>query len=352
MKNGNAQSIILRITAFIGCLAVVAQLSNLFARFLTRGLNRSRPDPVSNYEAALARFALLQAQDDERVNPLCRSQLLSHGRKSERVIILVHGITNCPQQFVELAPLFYKLGYNVLIPRMPHNGLADRMTDDLKHLTARELCTFGDTLVDIACGLGEHVTFAGLSAGGVIAAWVAQQRAEVDLAVLIAPSLAVGNLGIRMSRLAMNLAFVLPDILTQRFAPFEAAPEHSYLGYSTRALGEVMRMGAAIYRAALKKKPAVQSIVLITNANDTAVDALVIWQLMSTWQVKGLQHLVAYTFDKELRLGHDLIDPQQQDQQVATVYPILLNLIAGEQATPALKESLSAKILDASEERA
>ncbi|NJP05385.1 MAG: alpha/beta hydrolase [Chloroflexaceae bacterium] len=43
--------------------------------------------------------------------------------------------------------------------------------------------------VDIARGLGRHVTIAGISVGGTIAGWAAQFRADVDCAVLIAPAL-------------------------------------------------------------------------------------------------------------------------------------------------------------------
>ena len=78
-------------------------------------------------EQALARFAELRAQEQEIVafNPVCHSQLLTHGRKMERAIILMHGMTNCPAQYDELAPLFLERGYNVLIPLIPGNGLAN-----------------------------------------------------------------------------------------------------------------------------------------------------------------------------------------------------------------------------------
>jgi len=51
----------------------------------------SAPNPAADYDAALVRFALLRAQDGAEVNPVCRSTLLTHGEKTERVIVLVHG---------------------------------------------------------------------------------------------------------------------------------------------------------------------------------------------------------------------------------------------------------------------
>ena len=59
----------------------------------------SQPHPATTYAEAIERFEKLSAQDDSGANPvnlLCRSQLLTHGEKVERAIVLVHGIPNCP----------------------------------------------------------------------------------------------------------------------------------------------------------------------------------------------------------------------------------------------------------------
>ncbi|NJP05386.1 MAG: hypothetical protein HC837_07070 [Chloroflexaceae bacterium] len=84
------------------------------------------PRPTTTYAEALARFAQLQAQDDATINPLCCSQLLSHGDTTEHVVVLIHGMTNCPHQYRDLAPFLFEQGYNVLLPRMPHNGRTDQ----------------------------------------------------------------------------------------------------------------------------------------------------------------------------------------------------------------------------------
>ncbi len=76
------------------------------AVLVTRGLVRLSPDdellahtddPATDYEKALARFAELQAQEKEiaAFNPVCYSQLLTHGRKTERAIILQHDQLPC-----------------------------------------------------------------------------------------------------------------------------------------------------------------------------------------------------------------------------------------------------------------
>jgi alpha-beta hydrolase superfamily lysophospholipase len=197
-------------------------------------------DPATDYETAMARFAQVQAQEEAKgnLNPVCCSKLLTHGSKTERVIVLMHGMTNCPQQFVELAPIFFEQGYNVLIPRMPHNGLADLDTDALRYIKPSELRDCCNAWVDIACGLGNHITYLGLSVGGLMAAWVAQYREDVNKAVIIAPSFTISpRLGVGSSKVIMRLFLTLPNIMTQRIQPFRDGPDHNYLGFATRGLG-------------------------------------------------------------------------------------------------------------------
>src|SRR5439155_25994798 len=151
------------------------------------GRFESHPRPAADYEQALQRIDSLRAADGSEINPDCRLVLLSHGRRTARVVVLLHGLTNCPRQLEALGRMLYDRGANVLIARVPHHGFADRMTSDLARLTAAELVRFGDEVADIGQGLGDSVTVAGLSLGGVVAAWIAEERADVDHAIVISP---------------------------------------------------------------------------------------------------------------------------------------------------------------------
>ena len=176
--------LVLLIAAFI--LLGILYLS--FGRLLQAAQEslRSHPAPMADYAAALRRFQQIQETEGPELNPVCRSILLTHGQRTERTLVFFHGYTNCPQQFRDLGHIFYELGYNVLIPRLPRHGLADRKVENLSPLKAEELRECADTSVDIACGIGRKVYVAGLSAGGTLSAWIAQNRSEVTRAVLIA----------------------------------------------------------------------------------------------------------------------------------------------------------------------
>jgi esterase/lipase len=65
-------------------------------------------------------------------------------------------------------------GYNVLAARLPYHGLKDPLTTEQSKMTAEDMAALTQETVDIAQGLGDKVTIAGLSAGGVMAAWAAQ----------------------------------------------------------------------------------------------------------------------------------------------------------------------------------
>jgi pimeloyl-ACP methyl ester carboxylesterase len=308
--------------ATIGGAAALTWLSKIKARGLV-----SRPDPAPDYAEAVERLERLVALDDERISPVCRTRGLLHGQPTGQVVILVHGLTNCPQQWAPFADLLFKRGCNVLLPRMPRHGLADRMTTEPGLLRAEELRDFADRVVDIAAGLGEQVTIVGLSAGGIVGAWVAQYRTEVARAILISPSLGFGKYAQWLQLVFMNLVLALPDVETHRFNRIDRAMPYAYVGWSSKALGEVLRLGVATARAAVVTRPACQHLVVITNANDIAVSNQLTRQLVSLWQSRGLRRVEFYEFDREQGLEHDLIDPNNPHQRVSLVYPILLDLI-------------------------
>jgi pimeloyl-ACP methyl ester carboxylesterase len=332
MQKRRTRSSILKVALGTGAaLALSWLVLKASDRFSTDTLASQSIDPATDYESALARFTRMQVQEEAKgtLNPVCCSKLLTHGDKTERAIILMHGMTNCPQQFVELAPIFYEQGYNVLIPRMPHNGFADTDTDALRYLKAVELRDSSNAMVDIARGLGDHITFLGLSVGGLMAAWVAQYRDDVNKAVIIAPSFTIGpRLGVGLSKVIMRLFLILPNIMTQRLKPFKDGPDHNYLGFATRGLGEMMRFGFSIYDTSKDTIAAAQSVLVITNAADAAVNNKIPLQVAKNWQINGLKQLNTYEFDAKYKLIHDLIDPGQKQQNVAVSYPILLDLLS------------------------
>src|SRR5829696_7300656 len=91
---------------------------------------RSSPAPLRDYEAATDGVQRLVDAEGNTVNPLCHTRLLGHGTKTARAIVIFHGISNCPHQFTAIAETLYAQGYNVLLARLPRQGMADRLSDE------------------------------------------------------------------------------------------------------------------------------------------------------------------------------------------------------------------------------
>lgn len=292
----------------------------------------AHPQPISDYDEALARVQRLQTADTEAINPLCRTQLQTHGRKVERAIVFLHGFTNCPQQFARLGQIFFAMGYNVLIPRLPHHGLADCLTDDCGALTVAELATFTDAVIDLAHGLGERVTLAGISLGGNLALWAGQQRADLELAVAVAPLFAPRSVPASFVPALRTLAERLPNFFIWWERQHKAnlpGPPYAYPRFPTRGVAVLLQFARDVQRRALKENqlPQARSILIVMNANDPAVDNAPTRVLINHWRAGGATHIKAYEFDASLDLLHDLIDEHQVRQRTDIVYPVLVRLI-------------------------
>jgi alpha-beta hydrolase superfamily lysophospholipase len=298
-----------------------------------RDLLRSAPDPAADYADAEAKFAALQARDGDDVRGDCRSTLLTHGARTPRVYVLLHGLSNCPQQFVQFAPMLFERGANVLMPRIPRHGNVDLTGHELAKLTPEELCRFGDAVIDIARGLGEQVFVMGLSGGGVVASWIAQVRPDVERVVLVAPSFGVlpaaRPLSVAVNGFGFWLFRALPNRMIPR-APGSQWPPHAYSAFASHGVTAMLQQARAVIYGASRRKPAARSEVVILNDDDSAVNNELTSRLIRRWQKRAPGAVSTYTFAKDLHLIHDVVDPTQPKQQTAYVYPILLHLLTGE----------------------
>jgi pimeloyl-ACP methyl ester carboxylesterase len=291
------------------------------------------PDPADSYEEAIARIENIQAAEAEipDISPECGSIVMTHEEKVENVIVFLHGFTSCPDQFAALGEKYFDQGYNVLIPRQPRHGLQEFDGTPLKELSAEELAGFGTQVADIALGLGERVVVVGLSGGGAVAAWLAQERADIDLAVPISPFLGTGFIPQALTRPLTNLILLIPDF-HQWWDPVHkmsnplSAP-YSYRGYYMHSLFENLRLGFVAEEDAKRVKPAVGGILVITNANDESVNNGIIAEFEELWREHGEQFLHTFQFEKELGIPHDMITVNRPDSHIDIVYPKLLELI-------------------------
>ncbi len=282
-----------------------------------------------SYEEALRRLEAIAASEAALpLNPVGHSFALNHGAQADRCFVLIHGYTNCPQQFRAFGELLHARGHNVYVPRLPYHGLADRLNNEHGRMDRAALLHYLDDALAVARGLGRRVGLIGISAGAVLAAYAAQFRAEVYYAMPIAPVLGTPSIPRWFTLPLATAGSVLPN----RFRWWDPvhkdsrrSPPHCYPRYATRVLATVTRMGFEVLRAAARRPPCARVIVMVLNEADEAVDNAPNELLAARWHAHGARvHL--HMFPGERHVIHDCIDPAQELQQVDYVYPILLDL--------------------------
>lgn len=308
-----------------GLLVAVLILAVLLLSPLLDARPDSQPDATQSYEEGMRRAADLLARDGDDINPRCRSQVLDQGARTERAVVLLHGYTNCPEQFGVIAAAYAAAGYNVVVPRLPAHGEADRMTRALSDLTLQDIAQAGDEAVDIAAGLGGDVVVVGLSGGGTLAGWLAAERDEVTEAVLIAPLVVPRTL---------PRATVGPVARVTRFAPdvylwWDSAkqeqlvtPPYAYPRFSLRSLGAFLALGRAAQREP-GRSGVLDRLTVVKNENDLAVSEAGVDSLGDVVGTAAAER-VDHTFTENLAYRHDLVDPEGDNAaQIDGIYAVL-----------------------------
>lgn len=283
----------------------------------------SHADAVAAINAVIAKDTA-----DATLTPDAWPRLYDHGKRTENAVILFHGFTNCPQQFTVLAEQFFKRGCNVYIPRIPRHGQKDRLTEILADLSGQELQDCTQDAYRYARGLGERVSAVGLSLGGSMALWLAQTQA-VDLAVPISPFLMPIGIPRGIGTLAMHALYTIPNQYWwwDPRVKQNCLPNYAYPGFPTHGLAQVTFFGDAVFRYDAEK-PVAKNCVLVTNANESAVNNSVSRGLMSAWKNQGANYSEVVLSG----LGpprHDIIDPTTFPQGKTLVYPTIERLVLG-----------------------
>lgn len=284
------------------------------------------PKPVTTPQEAEASLARLDEAEGGHLLPACQTRLWTPWvQRAPSCVVLLHGYTNCPNQFERLGRELHEDGHAVVAARLPYHGQVNRKPENLGKMSVENLAHCLGTVIDAAHGLGERVTLLGFSFGGVLAGWAAQRRADIDHAVLVSPSLGLQAVKPWLRPLYARLLPILPD----RFLWWDPArrmeklgPQHAYVGYSTRGVGVMLGLGGGLLNAARRAKPMAAQVSVVINPHDDVVDNGAAHALAQAWQRHDARTDLIH-FPQHLRLIHDLMDPLQPNQQVDRVYPFI-----------------------------
>lgn len=295
----------------------------------------SVPYPAASFEESLTKFETLRTA--ESALPLSEqgaSRLLHHGQKTDRAFVLLHGLTNCPEQFVPFAKILHAAGHNVVIPRARLAGYRDRLNGEQGLQTAQDLLDQASIGLDIAAGLGNRTTLVGLSGSAVAAAWMAQNRDGIeDVAILSPffgayglPTPAVDAAGAIFSRLPNFYVWWDPD--KKDSLP---GPPHAYPRFGTRCMADSVQLSRNVRSHLESSPPRSRRVLFITTANDVAADNSLTDSISKTLAQKiGPAEILTYEFPLSAGIPHDMIDPAQPGANTPLVYPKLLDLLGVE----------------------
>ena len=259
-------------------------------------------DRAVAYDRAIVTIAQRQAADDRVAVPTARSILLTRGAPTPRAIVLFHGLTDSPVQFAALAERLHEDGNNVFVPRLPRHGLSVGGAGDLAALSSSELRLFADSIIDSAAGLGDSVIVVGLSLGGTIVAWVAQER-KLWRAVLIAPALEPGRVPTLLDRPIVGLFDHLPNVT--RESPQEIDRPDREPGFSTHAVAEIFELGSVVLNGSARVAPGTKRAVVLVNAADRTIKESAAEALARRWQEHGAA-VAVFELPDSLHLPHNI----------------------------------------------
>ncbi len=273
------------------------------------------PEPAKSEADARALLAELMSLD-VAIPAATRTRFDEPEGPARATVVVWHGFTNAPSQFVPVAQALATQGFRVLVPRMPHHGQADVRTRDLADLRVAELVEHADACLDIAAGFGDPVWVIGLSAGATLAAWVAATRAEVDRLVLAAPLVAPKALPLPLVRLFVRFPTVVPNWYfwwdPRKKGELGGSP-YAYPGFPMRGIIPYLHLSEALFDHLVEANHQLQRTVLISNPKDLAIRRDVALAFAEEVFFGHADSAGVAVVDPALKWMHDFVDPYSPD---------------------------------------
>lgn len=292
----------------LALLLVVVLAAAWFMRPLGAQELKSRPSPATDYQQSLKRIETIEsAEETMELQDLGDSYAMLHGSRVATAVVIFHGYTDVPDQFIKVAEGYFRAGANVYVPRMPFHGYTDRMTSDLSQMTPDVLRRSADENIDIAAGLGENIEVVGFSGGGALAAWSAAERPDVDRTIIISPLMLPKGYQPWMIRPMARIIGLLPDSYSWWTEEEADSPGPEYPRYSKHGITSyLMMVERAKANGAAGNRPVKGDVVVISNLSDQHLDTQYPVDVMRPLMRDGSMFRTV-TIPAQAGLVHDII---------------------------------------------
>jgi carboxylesterase len=249
-------------------------------------------------------------------NEQCRSRFLLHPTATPKVFLFFHGITAAPYQFDQLGQSLFQSGHNVLVPLLPGHGQAGDWGKENPPPLPEDIGIYQEFVLQWlgrAQELGRQVIVGGLSAGGVLAAWLAIDHASrVDRALLFAPYLSNSTILVDLISNSSQGYFAWQDAAGRERA--------GYPGFRFPALKVFPNLGRELLQRAGTQATA--PMFILSTATDAAVkndDHKALFE-----QVRSRQPLSwYYCFPPAMAVPHAMMAPEEGNRWTSAMNPMV-----------------------------
>ena len=170
--------------------------------------------------------------------------------------------------------------------------------------------------------LGDSVVVVGLSAGGVIAGWIAQTRSDVRRAVLIAPAIGAGRVSDDDAFDARRHRIESCPTSRRTNAPIDSTTPEYLQGISTRGLAEILKLGHRVREDAGGKPPGVKDIAFLLSERDQTVSEAASLDLAQRWFDRGAAVSV-FRFPNAVGLPHNIMEIGARGGNPDVAFPVV-----------------------------
>lgn len=281
-------------------------------------------------DASLARerFAVLGSRDGSEISDAGRSRFYTMPERVALGVVLLHGLTNAPQQWAPFASQLHAAGVSVVIPRFPGHGYRDTHTRAIASVTARDLTNVAALAVDVATAAADRVVVVGLSVGAQIAAALALEDPQIARVICISPFFGIAHLNFGLNVVVTTALDRLPNA----FLPWDPrggaseTPPYAYPRFPTRVLGECLALALTVQRGARRGVVPSGDVRFLLNAKEPACNNALAVETSRHWNRARAGSSVLQTAP-DFPPTHDVVDEHNPQARPDVVYPRIRALV-------------------------
>lgn len=294
-----------RILIILGC--VIGFLALAIATIYLWPLRDSSLQSVKNeslsFDMAKQRVVSInQRESTAKVKPECQSRLLVHEQKTEKSVVMYHGVGGCSLQFSDLAQYFYDRGYNVYAPTAPQHGTSNDTA--YSKVTSKELVDFANQSANIGTAIGNNTGVIGMSGGGMLASWTSQYHTNMKNLLVLSPFFEPSHKQAASYKIKPFILFYGKHILPDAYS----VSEDGGRGLSYYALTQFVMLGKNLPQPAVKTD--LQSAAIVMSEDDELINQPLARKVIGDIAEANDLKLSSYNIPAAWEIGHVTVGPE------------------------------------------